>query len=57
MGAGAGTAAAAAVKASVGFPPLQILAIVESVAGVTAAGKKIGLNVGTAISKIANIKG
>jgi len=50
-GAAAGTAAAAAVKVTSGLPPLQRAGAVAATALVTAASTKVGLNIGSAISK------
>lgn len=56
-GAAAGTAAAAAVKATSGLPPLQRAGAVAATALVTAASTKVGLDIGNAISKNTDFSG
>jgi len=56
IGAAAGSATAAAVKHTAGMGPVQRLAVVGTTAFVTAAGTKIGLDIGGAVSKNLNIE-
>ena len=56
-GAAAGSAAAAAIKASGHLPPLQRAALVGGTTLITAASAKFGLDIGSAISKNSNLEG
>lgn len=50
-GAAAGAAASAAVKATAGLPPHQRAVVVGATSFVTAGATKVGLEIGTSISK------
>ena len=56
VGAAAGSAAGAAIKYSAGMAPLHRLAVIGTTAAATAAGTKIGLDLGGVVSKNINIE-
>ena len=55
VGAAAGTAAATAFKSTAGLPPAQRVIVTGAVAGVTAAGTKVGIGIGDTLIKHINI--
>jgi hypothetical protein len=56
IGAAAGSAVSSAIKYSAGMSPLPRLAVVGTTAAITAAGARIGLDIGGVVSKNMNIE-